>query len=75
MGLGEQFLNPVLKPHFDLTIGGKPQSIARGAKMIGHAADEPKTACVARNLVGTSGIVELIRGLDDRGVAFLKIGQ
>lgn len=42
--------------------------------MIGHAADEPKTACVARNRVRASGVVELVRGLDDGGVAFLEIG-
>lgn len=43
--------------------------------MIGHAADESKTACVARNLVRTSGVVELIRGLDDSRIALLEIGQ
>jgi hypothetical protein len=43
--------------------------------MIGHAADESEAACVARNPVRTSGIVELIRGLDDGEVAFLEIGQ
>lgn len=43
--------------------------------MIRHAADESEAACVARNLVGTSGIVELIRSLEDGGVAFLEAGQ
>lgn len=41
--------------------------------MIGHAADESKTASVARNPIRTSGVIELIRGLDDSGVAFLEI--
>lgn len=43
--------------------------------MIGHAADETKTACVARNPVRTSGIVGLVRGLGDSRVPFLEIGQ
>ena len=43
--------------------------------MIGHAADESKTARVTRNPVRTSGIIEFVRGLDDSGVASLKIGQ
>ena len=41
--------------------------------MIRHAADESKTAGVARNTVRTSGIVELIRSFDDGGIAFLEI--
>jgi len=43
--------------------------------MIRHAADETNTACVARDPVRTSGIVELIRGLGDIRVAFLEVGQ
>lgn len=43
--------------------------------MIGHAADESETACVTRNPVGTSSVVELIRGLGDCGVVFLEVGQ
>jgi hypothetical protein len=43
--------------------------------MVGHATDESEAACVARDLVRTSGIVELIRGLEDSRVAFLEIGQ
>jgi len=43
--------------------------------MIGHATNESEAACVARDLIGTSGIVELICGLCDSRVAFLEIGQ
>jgi len=43
--------------------------------MIGHATDETEAACVTRDLVRTSGIVELICGLCDTRVAFLEIGQ
>lgn len=43
--------------------------------MVGHATDEPEAACVARDLVRTSGIVKLICGLCDTRVAFLEIGQ
>ena len=43
--------------------------------MIGHATDESKAARVAGDLVRTSGIVELVRGLDDSRVAILEIGQ
>jgi len=43
--------------------------------VIRHATDESEAACVAGDLVRTSGIVELIRGLGDSRVAFLEIGQ
>lgn len=43
--------------------------------MIRHATNESKTARVTGNPVRTGGIVELVRGLDDSGVAILEIGQ
>ena len=43
--------------------------------MVGHAADEPEAACVVRNLIRTCGIIQLVRSLDDCGVAVLKGGQ
>lgn len=43
--------------------------------MVGHATDESKTAFMTRDPVRTSGVIELIRGLDDGRVAFLEIGQ
>ena len=59
--------------YFNLTVGGKSKSVARGTEMIGHAADESKTACVTGNPVRTGGIVELVRSLDDGRIAFLEI--
>lgn len=43
--------------------------------MVGHATDESKTAFMARDPVRTSGIIELVRGLDDGRIALLEIGQ
>ena len=43
--------------------------------MVGHATDESETAFVVGDLVRTSGVVELVRGLDDGRVAFLEIRQ
>ena len=43
--------------------------------MIGHAADESKIACVSRDPVRTSGIIELIRSLGDIRIAILEVGQ
>ena len=45
------------RQYLDLTVRGKPQPVARATEVVRHAADETKTAIVARNDVRPGGVV------------------
>lgn len=61
--------------YFDLPVSCDPESVARAAEVVGHAADEPKTAFEFRDRIRSGGIVVGVGGFHNALVARVEPGK